>query len=443
MILSEAASALGHREWEGVGLKLVCWGATDVGNARRVNEDSFLLVPEHGFVAVADGMGGYQRGDVAAQLACNVIKETITGHRQVIDLYRRNPNEATQSAVQTMMDSAMQKACREVHDAAVAITGKGGRMGTTMDLLLQVGRTAFIGPVGDGRIFLMRGGEVHQLTKDHSLDHSHLDASSDDTGRNVITRALGVFPSVLVDFLAFDLDVGDRLVLCSDGLYRYLDADELKEEVSEGTVAKVVDRLVGMANTRGGRDNITVVVCAVESETRGETEQATLRRMEVLRNVGLFQYCTYRELMRVCQTAEVREVKKGTVLFDEGDLGRECYIIERGRVVIRKKDVELATLTTSDYFGEMSFIDVPRRSATAVATMDTRLLIIRRNQFLQLLKQDSELAAKLMWQLLQKLSRLVRTTNRRLVAQELMTEPPAPETPLSGIAGDTILEEDD
>jgi serine/threonine protein phosphatase PrpC/CRP-like cAMP-binding protein len=424
-------------------LKLVSWGATDVGRARKVNEDSFLLAPDYGFVAVADGMGGYQRGDVAAQLACNVIKETVITHRQVIDLFRRNPNDATRSAVQTMMGSAMQKACREVHAAAIAITGNGGRMGTTMDLLLQVGKTAFIAHVGDGRIYLLRGGEAHQLTKDHTLHDQALTDSGDDTGRNVITRALGVFPSVLVDFLAFDLDVGDRLLLCSDGMYRYLDTTEIRDEVTQGTVARVVDRLVSMANSRGGRDNITVVVCEVESESRAETEQGTLRRMEVLRNVGLFQYCTYRELMRVSQYAEVLEVPGGTTLFEAGDLGRECYIIEEGQVSIVKDGVELATLSTSDYFGEMSFIDVPRRSADAVAVMDTRLLIIRRNQFLQLLKQDSELAAKLMWQLLQKLSHLVRTTNRRLVAQAQPVEVPVHHTQPSGIAGDTILELDE
>jgi len=414
-----------------------------VGKARKVNEDSFLLSPEHGFVAVADGMGGYQRGDVAAQLACNVIKETITAHRQVIDLYRRNPSDATRSAVQTMMDSALQKACREVHDAAVAITGKGGRMGTTIDLLLQIGRTAFIGHVGDGRIYLVRSGEVHQLTKDHTLVDEQPEPTN-DAGRNVITRALGVFPSVLVDFLVFDLDVGDRLVVCSDGLYRYIEADELHEEVIEGTVAKVVDRLVSMANNRGGRDNITVVVAAVEAEAGGATERATLRRMEVLRNVGLFQYCTYRELIRVCQAAEVRDVPAGTVLFGEGDLGRECYIIEQGRVEIQKNGIQLASLEASDYFGEMSFIDVPRRSAAAVACVDTRLLVIRRNQFLQLLKQDSELAAKLMWQLLQKLSSLVRTTNRRLVDQEvtMRMDDSVELGNAHGIAGDTILEDE-
>jgi CRP-like cAMP-binding protein len=161
--------------------------------------------------------------------------------------------------------------------------------------------------------------------------------------------------------------------------------------------------------------------------------------MEVLRRVGLFQFCTYRELMRVCQMAEARAYPAGAVLFEEGNHGRECFIIEEGQVMIRKKGQVLAQLGPGDYFGEMSFIDVPRRSASAVVSRDAKLLVIRRNQFLQLLKQDSEIAAKLMWQLLQKLSRLVRLTNRQLVkevssfdGQEL----------IGNAAGDTILEED-
>ena len=98
----------------------------------------------------------------------------------------------------------------------------------------------------------------------------------------------------------------------------------------------------------------------------------------------------------------------------------------------------MATLGPGDYFGEMSFIDVPRRSATATVTRDVDLLVIRRNQFLQLLQQDSDLAAKLMWQLLQKLSRLVRVTNRQLVKE--VTSYDGLEM-IGDSAGDTILEE--
>ena len=419
------------------------WGATDVGRVRKVNEDSFLLAPDHGFVAVADGMGGYQRGDVAAQLACNVIKEALTAHKHVVDLYRRAPSEASQSAVRTMMDTAMQRACKEVHEAAIAMTGKGGRMGTTMDIVMQAGNTAFISHVGDGRIFLLRGGEIHQLTQDHTLAAQQAAEGvpvADITGKNVITRALGVFPNVLVDAMAFDLNVGDRILICSDGLYRYIDEDELMDEVPKAGVAETVDRLIGMANQRGGRDNISVVVIEAEGDTGHVDDSTTVRRMEVLRNVGLFQFCTYRELMKVCQMAESRDVAAGAVLFDEGDHGRECFIIEEGLVVIRKRGQVLGELKPGDYFGEMSFIDVPRRSASAVVMRDAKLLVLRRNQFLQLLKQDSELAAKLMWQLLQKLSRLVRVTNRQLV-KEVSTYDRLEVIGGPGAAGDTILDE--
>jgi serine/threonine protein phosphatase PrpC len=422
-------------------VKLTMWGATDVGRARKVNEDAFLLAPDHGFVAVADGMGGYQRGDVAAELACNVIKETIATHKHVVDLFRRAPSDATKSAVRTMLDSAVQKACKEVHEAAIAMIGKGGRMGTTMDIVLYAGNSAFIAHVGDGRVLLLRGGEIHQLTQDHTLAAQQAaggGAVADLSGRNVITRALGVFPNVLVDALAFDLNVGDRIVVCSDGLYRYVDEAEILDEVPKSSVAAVVDRLIGMANQRGGRDNISVVVLEAQGDIGHVDEVATAHRMEVLRNVGLFQFCTYRELMRVCQMAESRSVPAGSTLFEEGAHGRECYIIEEGQVVIRKKGQILATLGTGDYFGEMSFIDVPRRSATALVMRDTQLLVIRRNQFLQLLKQDSDLAAKLMWQLLQKLSRLVRVTNRQLVKE--VTTYDGLEM-IGNAAGDTILEE--
>ena len=139
--------------------------------------------------------------------------------------------------------------------------------------------------------------------------------------------------------------------------------------------------------------------------------------------------------------AESRDVAAGAVLFDEGDHGRECFIIEEGLVVIRKRGQVLGELKPGDYFGEMSFIDVPRRSASAVVMRDAKLLVLRRNQFLQLLKQDSELAAKLMWQLLQKLSRLVRVTNRQLV-KEVSTYDRLEVIGGPGAAGDTILDED-
>jgi serine/threonine protein phosphatase PrpC len=422
-------------------VKVSMWGATDVGRSRKINEDSFLLSPDHNFVAVADGMGGYQRGDVAAQLACNVVKEVIYTHKHIVELFRRAPSEASASAVKTMLDTTMQRACKEVHDAAVAMTGKGGRMGTTMDLVLFAGNKAFISHVGDGRVFLLRGGEVHQLTEDHTVAAQEAASGvpvEQRSSRNVITRALGVFPNVMVDSLVFDLQVDDRVIICTDGLYKYVDESELAAELATGSVAEVVDRLIGLANERGGRDNISLVIFQAEAEGKAKEDHEMVQRLERLRNVGLFQFCTYRELMKVCQMATPQAVPAGFVLFEEGAQGRECFIVEEGEITIRKAGQVLAVMTSGDYFGEMSFIDVPIRSATAVATRDTKLLVIGRNQFLQLLKQDSELAAKLMWQLLQKMSRLVRSTNRRLVDETTAYDG---HEMIGTAAGNTILED--
>ncbi len=403
-------------------MRIISWGASDVGQARKVNEDAFLLEKDLGLVAVADGMGGFQRGDVASQVACNVVKEAVAGSRDLLELYRRAPSDGTRGAVKAMLESALQRACEEVYQAAVAITGEGGRMGTTMDALLVVGQTAFIAHVGDGRIYLQRGREVHQLTEDHSLVAQQVrdgtltaEEARKARFKNVITRALGVFPSVLVDTLHFELDVGDRLLLCSDGLYRYLGLRELGFTLMGEIEDETVSRLVDTANTRGGRDNITAVICVARPEHDEEAVAPTAERLEVMRKVDLFQYCTYRELMQVCALAEPRELPAGTVLFEDGDPGREAFFMVSGSVSIEKGLTRLALMREGDSFGEMSFLDNPKRSARARCVEDAVVLVIHRDRFLQMMKQDADLAVKLMWQLLRKMARHVRSTNDRLL----------------------------
>ena len=329
------------------------------------------------------------------------------------------------------IETAVQRACEEVHQAATDIAGDGGRMGCTMDVLVVINTTAFIAHVGDGRIYLLRGNEAHQLTEDHSLVQQQLREgliTAEEARRarfkNVITRALGVFPSVLVDMLQFELDRGDRLLLCTDGLYRYVGLREvgfsLSNEVGEDTVSQLVD----LANQRGGRDNITVVLCAADVDSTSEIVAPTRQRMETLRKVDLFQYCTYRELIRVCALAEERVATAGTVLFYEGDPGGECFVVESGSVAVEKAGTRLALHERGGYFGEMSFVEQPRRSADARVLEDSTLLVIRRDRFLQLMRQDSDLAVKLLWQLLGRMTQLLRSTTEKLVGDGVVFEDP-------------------
>ena len=417
-------------------MHLLTWAATDTGQTRKLNEDCHLLVPELGLVGVADGMGGFQRGDVASTLACNVIKEAILADRPVLERYRTEPSDPNRLAVRTLIEESVQRACEEVHQAAVAIAGEGGRIGTTIDLVLVAGTTAFTAHVGDGRIYLLRGQEAHQLTEDHTLVQQQVaqglitaEEARKARFKNVITRALGVFPSVMIDTLTFELDRADRFLLCSDGLYRYIGLRELGFTLGGPISDDTASRLVALANERGGRDNITVVLATADKEMTGEFVPPTRARMEILRKVDLFQYCTYRELMAVCQVSETRLVMAGTQLFRDGEIGRELFIIQSGEVAIEKAGMRLATLGPAEYFGEMSFIDVPRRSADAVTLADSSFLVLRRDRFLQLVKQNSDLAAKVMWQLLQKLTRVVRQTNEKLVAETISLDESLEEEP--------------
>jgi serine/threonine protein phosphatase PrpC len=407
-------------------MKLASWAATDQGQTRKNNEDHYRLSPELGLVAVADGMGGFERGEIASELACNVLREAITARREILDAYTAEPSEEHRLGVLALLQSSIQKACAQVHDAAGALAS-GGRMGTTLDVLLVLGKTAFIAHIGDGRIYLYRKGEVHQLTDDHSLVAEQLregkitaDQARRARNRSVITRALGAFPSVLVDTLDFRLDDSDMLVLCSDGLHRYIGPRELGFTLDESTGEQAATELIDMANSRGGRDNITVVVNHIRSDDH-EDEPSILNaaRMDTLRKIDLLITCTYKELMAIRLLINVRKLPRGAILFSEGEPGRECFFIERGQIRIEKDGLLLTTLGAGASFGEMSFLDFPHRSATAVVEDDASLLVLHRDRFLQMMKEDAELGAKISWQLLKKLSRIVRKSNEQLVAESI------------------------
>ncbi|MED5371677.1 MAG: cyclic nucleotide-binding domain-containing protein [Myxococcota bacterium] len=400
------------------------WATSDVGRVRKHNEDSTLLDPELGLYVVCDGMGGFKRGDVASSLACSVVRESIAAGKRTLTLHAEQPSSGTVAAVQALLQNAVQRACEEIYQASTTIAGDGGRMGTTLDAVLMVGRQAFTAHVGDGRIYLLRSGECHQVTEDHSLVQEQLreglitpEQARKAKNKNVITRALGVFPSVLVDLLHLELSPGDALLLCSDGLHGYVGAAEMIDPV-EGSPGGGTEELVARANKRGGRDNITALVVKVQTEPdeADPEDAAPSRHIEALRRCDLFSFCTYRELVQVAGMCESRRVPADTVLFREDEHGGEAFIIEQGAVEILRGGVTLAHLGPAAYFGEMSFIDSPRRSATVRTTADSTFLVLGRNAFLRLVRQDSALATKLMWRLLHHLARMVRNANARMLA---------------------------
>ena len=410
-------------------MRFETWAVTDPGRARQGNEDSFLIVPDLGLIAVADGMGGYQRGEVASALACSVLSEAVRGGQEQISRFREAPTELHREAVMAMLEDAVQQACRQIHEASLSLTGEGGRMGTTLDAVLVVGTTAFLVHVGDGRVFLARGGELHQLTEDHTLVQQQLregliteEQARTARQKNVITRALGVFSSVLIDSLAFEIDPRDAFVLCSDGLHRYLGKRELGFVIAEADPEAALKRCISMANERGGRDNITVAFARLEPGDGDRDDPRTRERMDVLRRVDLFQHCTYRQLLAFTQASREVEAPTGTLLFQDGQRGTDAYVLVSGAVAIEKQGTRLARMGAGHYFGELSFLDQPLRSATARVLEDARFLVIDKDSFLRLVMQDGALGTRVLWQMLRKIASHLRATNERLVAETVSLE---------------------
>ena len=398
------------------------FGLTDVGRKRQHNEDAMLVDAELGLFVVADGMGGHAAGEVASARAVEVVKQQILANIKVVKDLAKDPTQAHRAGAAALVETAVQRACAEIYKAAAADSTKRG-MGTTYVSLLTAGSKGVIGHVGDSRVYLVRQGQCHRLTEDHTLVAAQLkagtltkDQAATSQYRNVITRAVGIQESVQVDTLIVDLVPGDMYVLCSDGLHGYLADEELAPLAAAVQPKDLPAKLIALANERGGKDNITAVVVMVQGDAAAAVEEVAeaQSRMEALRKIPLFQHLTYKEQTAVLSIATTRTFPGGRDIVSEGQPGEELFIVVRGRVTIEKNGVEIAELRAGGHFGEMGLIDNAPRSATVRSAEPTRVMVITRADLMNLMRRESILAVKMLWSFVQVLSDRLRATNAEL-----------------------------
>ncbi len=253
--------------YDGAEVRIRYAAKTDVGMKRTHNEDYFALIEDEQLFMVADGMGGHASGEVASKLAAEVMGEFYR-HSKDQDAtwpYRYDHNL---SYVENRLVASIRLANAKIHESAAKNPQLRG-MGTTVVSFIIKGNAAFVAHVGDSRVYRVRDGVIHLLTRDHSLLEDYKEARPDMTEeearnfphKNVITRALGMRDSVVVDIARVDLEDGDRFVLCSDGLSGMLTDEQIRDitkrnEDLEAAVGELIDR----ANEAGGTDNITAMV---------------------------------------------------------------------------------------------------------------------------------------------------------------------------------------
>lgn len=245
---------------------------TDPGMVRSHNEDAVFADAGMGLVILADGMGGYNAGEVASGMATSLLSASLA---QLVDL------PSSQEAEILDAEFVEQRLLDEIAAVNVAIFNAAesqsqyAGMGTTLVVAYFYDNRMCVAHLGDSRLYRLRGGHLEQLTRDHSLLQEQLDngmITADEArysqNKNLLTRALGVDPAIDAEVHDYRVVLGDVFLLCSDGLNDMLDDEEMAHTLrsANGNLPLAAEHLVQMANEHGGRDNISVILVKVRGD---------------------------------------------------------------------------------------------------------------------------------------------------------------------------------
>jgi protein phosphatase len=249
---------------------------TDPGMVRSHNEDSVAADPANGLVVLADGMGGYNAGEVASGMATTVI---VTEMRQLLSGVRPHDVEqgSSEQVAARLVREQVLKANTSIYQAAQSQPQYAG-MGTTLVVCLFYDDRMLVAHLGDSRLYLLRDGNFTQVTRDHSLLQEQIDSGIITPGqakkaqhKNLVTRALGIDPIVEPEIHEYPTQAGDIYLLCSDGLCDMVEDEDIGMTLQTlgGNLKLAAQQLVQMANDNGGRDNVSVILVRVLREYPG------------------------------------------------------------------------------------------------------------------------------------------------------------------------------
>jgi len=245
--------------------------ASDVGKHRQINEDSYLV--DEPIFAVADGMGGHSAGEIASAVALQAVRKKLRKldeEKGIPELLIQSIREANTAVFQKSSQKAEQRG-----------------MGTTLTVAVLCEDTCYIGHIGDSRAYLLRDKKLSQITEDHSLVAEMVKEGVLSPGeaeahpqRSVLTRAVGIEPSVQIDTSTSKIQPKDRILLCTDGLTAMLSDAEIVQILNQPEEPKLIcAKLIDMANQHGGTDNTTVILLDIDSLPAGKCRKSWWRRL--------------------------------------------------------------------------------------------------------------------------------------------------------------------
>lgn len=246
---------------------------TDPGMVRSHNEDSVAQEPACGLVVLADGMGGYNAGEVASGIAVSVVATEISHRLRESSPVERDEETGEELGV-ALLRSNIRKANASIYQASQSQPQYSG-MGTTIVSGLFYDNRVAVGHVGDSRMYRLRGETLEVVTRDHSLLQEQIDSgmiSVEDArqsrNKNLVTRAVGIDAEVEPEIHVYDAQVGDIYLLCSDGLNDMVEDGDIEATLyaMQGNLPLAAEQLIQMANDSGGRDNVSVILVKVKGD---------------------------------------------------------------------------------------------------------------------------------------------------------------------------------
>jgi PPM family protein phosphatase len=349
---------------------------------RKKNEDSLGLFPEWNVYAIADGLGGLQFGERASAGAIAGVAQEGPAFARCADALRELPSTESRRALFDQMELLFERTSGELH---AMVKRDRVPMGTTLSSLVVAGDRMIVGHVGDSRIYRVRAGRAGILTTDHSVAATRLRAGLitleeyyKSNQRNVLTQSLGPAPQVDPDVVEAELQNGDTIVLCTDGVWGRLQPAKLAQIAAEGSPEEAAQQLAANAIAFGSTDNCTAVVIRIVDVG---PNSGVVPFPRALAQSRLFRDFSEVDLGLLAPFVTHIDVPAGTTLIREGDGGEDMFLIERGLVVVSRQGRRLAELGPGAHFGEIP-LPIERPRTTSVTTAEpTRLLRLSRREF--------------------------------------------------------------
>lgn len=385
---------------------------------RPDNQDALGLFDRYQIFAVADGMGGLKNGDRASGAAIAAIGRQAEHLARTADLSAKSGSAADRRALFGGIEELFQHIGGSVYAMAEE---EGDRMGSTLSMVVVAENHLTIGHVGDTRVYLVRGRKVELLTSDHSLAALRyrrgtlsLEDYYTSPLRNVLYEFLGHEPEVAPDVVEAELQDGDRLVLCTDGVWDYLGNDRLAAIATLEDPSEAAGAFVDEALSLGSDDNCSCAVLQIQGSAAG----ARLFPAKALSESMIFEGMSRVDLRLIAPFVSMRTYSPGERIIQEGDVGEELFIIANGEVDVRRKGVSLVRLTARAHFGELALTNDTPRSASVFAVGHADLVVLDRSGLNTLAEKRPELANRLLLRLLNWVGeRLIEMTERAVKAE--------------------------